>query len=428
MCTIVENGCSNPTRYLSIVPLQGYPSIMTFSMNRRLKISFRQPLFFLATFIFALGGFVTAQDPQKKKPNNASQDMIDVWVGTGRGPLSKGIYHTRLNTQSGKLSESKLVAECEGPGFLAMHPNKTRLYTVCDLDKKPVVAAYAIESNQGQSTLKLLNSVEIGDGGAAHVSVDPTGKTLLTAQYGNGSVGVFALNADGSIRERTQLVKHSGGSKVDAKRQDAPHAHWTGFSPDNRFAFVPDLGLDKVMIYRLDAAASKIESNGFGQLPPGSGPRHMKFDNKGKYVFVLNELTLTITVFRYDSQAGTMSAIETVETVPAKEKAREQAISASEIRVHPNGKFVYSANRGHDTITSFAFDETSGHLTLIERTPIRGATPRNFNIDPSGQWLLAAGQDSNTLASFAINQQTGELTYNRSVINTPAPICVLFAP
>ncbi len=400
---------------------------MNITIKPRMSHSARLCLLSIVTF-FTVGGFVTAQDSQMKKQSNTSQDSIDVWIGTSRGQLSKGIYHTRLNTTSGKLSEVNLVAECDGPGFIAMHPNRTRLYAVCDLDKKPVVAAYAIESNKGQSTLKLLNSVEIGDGGAAHVSVEPTGKTLLTAQYSTGSVGVFALNEDGSIRERTQLIKHEGASKVDAKRQDAPHAHWTGFSPDTRFAFVPDLGMDKVMIYRLDAAASKLESHGFGQLPPGSGPRHMKFHTSGKFIFVLNELGLSITVFRYDSQAGTMTAIETVETVPEKEKAREQAISASEIRVHPNGNFIYSANRGHDTITGFSFDEAKGHLTLIERMHVRGATPRNFNIDPSGQWLLAAGQDSNTLAAFAINQRTGELTYNRSVVNTPAPICVLFAP
>ena len=375
-----------------------------------------------------LDALVTAQDSQKKKQGGAQQDMIDVWIGTARGQQSKGIYYSRLNSKSGKLSEVQLAAESDGPGFLAMHPNRTRLYSVCELDRKPVVAAYAIDSSRGQSLLKLLNAVEIGDGSAAHVSVDPTGHTLLTAQYGTGSVGVFALNDDGSIRERTQLIKHEGGSKVDPKRQDAPHAHWTGFSPDNRFAFVPDLGLDKVMIYRLDAASSKLESHGFGQVPAGGGPRHMKFSTNGKYVFVLNEIALSITVFRYDSKAGTMTAIETVETVPENEKAKEQAVSASEIRVHPNGKFVYSANRGHDTISAFTFDESNGHLTLIERMPVRGATPRNFNIDPSGQWLLAAGQDSHTLASFAINQQTGELTYNRSSVTTPSPICVLFAP
>ena len=375
-----------------------------------------------------IGAPVSGQESKKKSQVASEKDTIDVWIGTGRSQQSQGIYLSKLNTKTGKLSPATLAAEAEGPGFLAMHPKQNRLYTVCDLDKKPVVAAYEIVSNNGQSMLKLMNAVEIGDGGAAHVSVEPTGHTLLTAQYSAGSVGVFALNEDGSIRARTQLVKHEGASKVDATRQDTPHAHWTGFSPDNRFAFVPDLGLDKVMIYRLDAAASKIEPHGFGQVPAGSGPRHMKFHTSGKFIFVLNELALSITVFRYDSQAGTMTPIETFETVPAKEKAKEQAISASEIRVHSNGRFVYSANRGHDTITAFSFDETSGQLKLIEREHVRGATPRNFNIDPTGKWLLAAGQDSHTLASFAINQETGELTYNRSCVTAPSAICVLFGP
>ncbi|MDZ4851454.1 MAG: lactonase family protein [Pirellulaceae bacterium] len=385
----------------------------------------RLGLFFVALLV-ANGVTMTAQDsPKKKQPQN-QQEMLDVWIGTGRSQLSQGIYHTQLNTSTGKLSQVTLVAEADGPGFLALHPKLPILYTVCELDKKPVVAAYAVDTGKGRASLKLVDSVEIGDGGAAHLSVEPTGHTLLTAQYGTGSVGVFALNDDGSIRSRTQLVKHEGGSKVDPKRQEAPHAHWTGFSPDNRFAFVPDLGLDKVVIYRLDAANSKIEPHGFGQLPAGSGPRHMKFDNSGRFIFVLNELALTITVFRYDAQAGNMTPIETVETVPASEKDKEQAISASEIRVHPNGRFVYSANRGHDTITAFSFDESKGHLTFIEREHVRGATPRNFNIDPTGKWLLAAGQDSHTLAAFAIDPKTGELTYNRSCVTTPSAICVLF--
>jgi 6-phosphogluconolactonase len=370
----------------------------------------------------------SAQEVQAKKAKAKmdATDTIPVWLGTGKGNDSKGIYLAKLNIKTGKLSPSSLAAEAGGPGFLAMHPTKPVLYAVADLGQKPVVVAYAVAPVTSGPSLKLLNAVEIGDGGASHVSVDKTGRTLLTAQYGAGSVAAFSLNEDGSIRERTQLIKHQGGSKVVADRQNASHAHWTGFSPDNRFAFVPDLGLDKVVIYRLDATNASLEPHGHGVVPPGSGPRHMKFHNNGRFIFVLNELALTITVFAYDPQAGTMTPLETVATVSEQQKAKEQFFSASEIRVHPNGKFVYSANRGHDTISVFAFDESNGRLSFIEHEHVRGATPRNFNIDPSGKWLLAAGQDSHTLAAFAIDTAKGELTYNRSVIQTPAPICVLF--
>jgi 6-phosphogluconolactonase len=369
-----------------------------------------------------------AQDAQAKKAKAKmdTTDTIPVWLGTGKGNDSKGIYLAKLNVKTGKLSPSTLAAEAGGPGFLAMHPTKPVLYAVADLGQKPVVAAYAVATATSGPLLKLLNAVEIGDGGASHVSVDSTGRILLTAQYGAGSVAVFSLNEDGSVRERTQLIKHQGGSKVVADRQNAPHAHWTGFSPDNRFAFVPDLGLDKVVIYRLDTTNASLEPHGHGIVPPGSGPRHMKFHNNGNFIFVLNELALTITVFAYDAQAGTMTPLETVPTVSEQQKAKEQFFSASEIRVHPTGKFIYSANRGHDTISVFAFDEGTGRLSFIEHEHVRGATPRNFNIDPSGKWLLAAGQDSHTLAAFAIDAANGEMTYNRSVIHTPAPICVLF--
>lgn len=352
--------------------------------------------------------------------------LIDVWIGTGGGKVSKGIYHCTLNLKTGRLSESELAAEIGRPGFLAMHPNGQHIYAVGTLDNEAVVAAYEIKKSKGKSTLSFQNAVEIGDGGAAHVSIDSTGRTILTAQYGAGSTAVFSVNNDGSIKERTQLVKHGAGSRVIGNRQDKPHAHWTGFSPDERFAFVPDLGMDKVVIYEVDTAKSKVEQQGFGVVPPGGGPRHMKFHTNGKWVYVLNELDLSVTRFDYDAKTGTMTARETILTVPKDELAKEKFKSCSEIRVHPNGRFVYAANRGHDTVTVFSVDQSTGKLTFVERENVRGATPRNVNLTPDGRWLIAAGQDSHTLAVFEVNQETGELTYNRSNVFAPAPICVLF--
>ena len=152
----------------------------------------------------------------------------------------------------------------------------------------------------------------------------------------------------------------------------------------------------------------------------------MKFHTSGKWVYVLNELALSVSVFDYDESSGTMTRKQTINTVPPEQLAKEKFKSASEIRVHPSGRFVYAANRGHDTITAFGVNQTTGELEVIERENVRGATPRNFNLDPSGRWLLAAGQDSHTLAAFEVDQETGELTYNRSVVTAPAAICVLF--
>ncbi|NND98364.1 MAG: lactonase family protein [Pirellulaceae bacterium] len=358
----------------------------------------------------------------------ASAESVDVWFGTTtpRNGLSKGIYHARFDTESGKLTTPELAAEVGSPGFLALHPNGDVLYAVGTQEGKPAVSAFKIDKQSSQSKLTLLNFVDIGDGGAAHVSVDRTGSVLLTAQYGGGSTALFELADDGSIESRRQLVKHQGGSGVVDRRQDKPHAHWTGTSPDNRFAFVPDLGLDKVVIYKLDVDQPKLQPHGYGVCPPGGGPRHMKFHPNGKVIYVLNELALSITAFGYDADAGTMTPFQTIETISEAVKAKETFNSASEIRVHPSGKFVYSANRGHDSISVFRVDGSSGELSSVETEPIRGGWPRNFNIDPTGKWIVAAGRDSNTATVFQIDQQSGELTFIRETAMVPTPICVLF--
>lgn len=358
----------------------------------------------------------------------ASAEQIDVWFGTAasKDGLSKGIYHAKFDTDKGTLTSPTLAAEVNSPGFLAMHPNGKTLYAVARPASGPAVIAYRIKQVDGESKLERVNSVAIGDGNAVHLAVDRTGKVLLTAQYGGGSTALFDLAADGSITSRRQLLKHSGGSGVVDGRQDKPHAHWIGTSPDNQFVFVPDLGMDKVVIWRLDAPAATLTPHGFGICPPGSGPRHMKFNPSGTHIYVLNEFALSITTFAFDPAAGSMTPIQTVETLSETTKAKEVFNSASEIRVHPSGKFVYSANRGHDSISVFRVDEATKKLTLVEVEPIRGSWPRNFNLDPTGKWLIAAGQKSNTATVFSIDPSSGELTFVRRSATVPSSICVLF--
>jgi 6-phosphogluconolactonase len=249
---------------------------------------------------------------------------------------------------------------------------------------------------------------------------------LLTAQYGGGSVGVFSLKEDGSIDQRMQLIKHKGGSGVYQDRQDAPHPHWVGFSPCNQFALVPDLGLDQVLVYRVDHDQSKLVEHGSVKLPPGSGPRHLKFHPNQKWVYVLNELTLTVTKMNWDAEAGTLTVEDTVPTVPENLLSKERFKSASEIRIHPSGRFLYTGNRGHDTITAFRINQKDGGVNRIEIENSRTAKPRNFNLTPDGQWLVVAGQDSNNLASFSVDQNSGALQYSQKTIQAPRPICVLF--
>jgi 6-phosphogluconolactonase len=350
---------------------------------------------------------------------------FDVWIGTGGRP-SQGIYHCMLDDNGG-LSQSKLVAEINSPGFLALHPSLPRLYAVGGLDGKQVVAAYEVTSTGPDAGLQLVNSLEIGDGGATHLALSRDGLMLLTAQYGGGSVAAFQLDARGNLQRRTELIEHSGGSGAVADRQKSPHPHWTGFSPDQRFALVPDLGLDQVVIYRADTASAKLQSHGVGQLPDGAGPRHLKFHPNGKWIYVVNELDLTVSFFDWNATDGAMTIRQTLPSVAADQLGRLKQKSCSEIRIHPSGRFVYSANRGHDSITAFAIAD-DGTLKEIQNESVRGATPRNFNIDPAGRYLLAAGQDSHTLASFLVDPASGLLSYNHSVISTPSPICVLFQP
>ncbi len=356
-------------------------------------------------------------------PTFLSGKSVDVYYGTG-GNGSKGIYHSKFDTESGKLEPATVAAEIGSPGFLAMHPSQSYLYAVAQNEKGPCVAAYRIN---GDASLTFINSQAIGDGGGTHISVHPSGAFLLTAQYGGGSTALFRLSEDGSVNPRAQLVEHEGGSGVVPSRQDKPHPHWTGFSPDGRFAFVPDLGIDKIVIYKIDASGPSIKTHSFAETIPGGGPRHMRFSVDGKFIYLLNELALSVTTFAYDAQSGLTKRLTTTPALSEETKAKEVFNSSSEIITHPNGRFLYSGNRGNDSITAYRADPATGKLTVTEVEPVRGAWPRNINMDSSGRWLLAAGHHSNTISVFEIDQDTGELTYQRaSAINVPASICILF--
>ncbi len=357
----------------------------------------------------------------------AAADEVDVWIGTG----NVGIYHLRLDTEKGTMTSPAIVSETQGAGFLAMHPNGHLLYSTDRANKGGVTAfeisTVGVRTAEDKYRLVKLNSQSTGDGGAACVGIDRAGKVLMSAQYGGGSVSTYLLKSDGRLDRRVETIEHGAGSGVVADRQESSHPHWVGTSPDNRFLMVPDLGLDRVVVYELDSETAKLKHHSRIEVPPGSGPRHMKFHTTGKYVYVLNELAMTVSVFEYDATNADFKNIQLVETLPEDQKDKHLN-SAAEIRVHPTGRFVYASNRGHDSITVFSVDPETGKLTLVEREPVRGCFPRNFNIDPSGKWLIAAGQYSNTLSLFEIDQESGELTSTRKVVNAPAPICVVFAP
>ena len=400
--------------------MQTMQAMRTLDFQRRRLVSF-----FIILMLLAQPQNVDAQ----------KLEVADVWFGTMKlkgDKLAKGIYHATLGLDDGAMVDSKLAIELESPGFLCANPNpaleQTVIYATTKVGGKDVIASLKVNDDK---TLSIINSVPISEGdekagGACHVAIDATGTLLVSTQYGSGTAAVFAVDEDGSLKERTQLIKHTGGSRVVGKRQNSPHAHYCGFDNDNRFAFVCDLGLDRVEIYRIDAQEKKLVAHGNAICEPGGGPRHMKFHPAGKHAFVLNELAMSVSVFDYDAQAGAMKLKQTVKTISDETKDHEVFNSASEIVVHPSGKFVYTGNRGNDTISVFAFEENSGTLERIQIEPIRGAWPRNFNLAPGGQWLIAAGRDSNTAASFKIDAATGKLTHRLRSLFVPHPICVLF--
>ncbi len=284
------------------------------------------------------------------------------------------------------------------------------------------MSAFRIEPASGR--LELLNQQSSGGAGPCHVTVDPTGRNALVANYGGGSVSVLPLGDDGKLGPASAFVQHQGSS-VNPRRQQGPHAHSINLDPAGRFAFVADLGLDKIMVYRFDAAAGTLTPNdpAWAAVAPGSGPRHFAFHPSGKFAYVINELASSLTAFRYDAPRGALEEVQTVSSLPA---GPVEGNSTAEVQVHPSGKFVYGSNRGHDSIAVFAVDGASGKLKLVEHESTQGKTPRNFGVDPTGRFLLACNQASDTIVGFRIDQETGALTPTVQTLSVPSPVCVKF--
>jgi 6-phosphogluconolactonase len=350
-----------------------------------------------------------------------------VYIGTYTGPQSEGIYAFRFDAATGALEPVGLVGEVVNPSWVTIHPNRKFLYAVSELgnDGKASAAVTTFSIDPKTAALTKLNSVSSGGGGACHVVVDKTGKTLMVANYGTGSVAAFPVHDDGTLGEPPVLIQHQGSS-VDPRRQRGPHAHGVFLSADNRFLFVPDLGLDQVMSYRLDAAKSSIAANDppFAKVPPGSGPRHFAFHPKGKFAYVIDEMKSTVTAFQYNAAHGVLSEIQNISTLP-KDFSGED--NSAEIAVDAKGRFVYASNRGHDSITVFAI-AGDGRLTVVENVPSGGKAPRSFGIDPTGAYFLSANQNTNNIVLFRVDGKTGRLTSTGKTVEVAKPVCVQFLP
>ena len=358
--------------------------------------------------------------------DSSSAQKYRVYVGTYTGGDSEGIYSFDFDSSTGATTPVKLVAEATNPSFLAVHPSGKYLFSVnetgeFDGQKSGGLTAFAVDPVSGE--LKSLNQVASGGGAPCHIVVDKTGKSLLTANYSGGNVCVNAIGSDGQLGQRTSLQQHKGSS-ANQQRQKEPHAHSINLDPQNHFAFVADLGTDEVVIYRFDSKTQILKPHAKTEVKPGSGPRHFSFHPSGKFAYLINELSNTITVFRYDAENGKLDTIQTISTLP---EGYAGTSYTAEVLVHPSGKFVYGSNRGDDSIAVFSIAD-DGRLSLVEIESTGGKTPRNFGIDPTGHFLFAENQASDSIELFKIDSITGHLEPTGQTIEVATPVCIKFLP
>lgn len=349
-----------------------------------------------------------------------TSSRLSLYVGsyTDAG-TSRGIHHATFDRAAGTLSSCTLVAETPNPSFLAFSPDLATLYAVNE--SPSAVRAFAVRPD---GELHPQGPVHEDVVGPCDLAVDRTGGLLAVAEYTGGAVSAYTLAGDGTIAARAVRRPHAGRS-VHPTRQEAPHAHGVTFTPDGRFLFVPDLGTDDVRGYLVDRAGSTLRPHPSATLriAPGSGPRHAQFSPDARHLYVLNELSSTITVADFSPVSGQARTIETVRTLPA---TFAGVSTTAEIAIDPAGLRVYASNRGHDSIAVFSRDPSTGRLTLGQIVPTGGRTPRHFALAPGGEWLLVGNQESDTVSIFRVDPANGHLTAHGAPVAAPRPVCLRF--
>jgi 6-phosphogluconolactonase len=344
-----------------------------------------------------------------------------VYFGSHSPAPGNGFSLGHFDTETGTLTKPQFLLEAKEPAFFVITADGSRLYT-CNSGTPGGVSSYAVEPHSGH--LRLLNRVLAGGGDTSFISLDKAERHVLVANYDGGSVAVFALRPDGSIGDWTAFDQHRGRS-VNPVRQTHAYAHSIVLDPTNHFALVPDLGEDKLYEYRFDAATGSLTpgSPAFVPIAPGSGPRHVRFHPNGHWVYLINEIASTIEAFAWDPTAGTLAPFQTVSTLPA---GFAGVSACAELEIHPNGRFLYGSNRGHDSVAVFAIDQGTGRLSPVEYHPCGGRTPRNFAFDPSGRWIVLTNQDSSNAVVFRVDADSGRLTQVGEPVPVPYPFCERF--
>jgi 6-phosphogluconolactonase len=345
-----------------------------------------------------------------------------VYIGTYTATTSKGIHAYRFNPASGKLTTIGVLAETPNPAFLAVSPDRRFLYAVnwrgSDTVEGHTVSAYALDTKSGRLTF--LNKVSSRGQAPTHLAVDHSGKVVFVVNYDSGSVAALPILADGRLGEASYAEQYAGPS---VHSLPGPHAHGVVFSPDNRFFFAADVGLDRVYSYRLNASSGSVSPHDppYTSVKPGLGPRHLAIHRSGKFLYANNETASSVTVFAVEG--GALKQLQIVSSLPASFSGRN---STAEIQIDPASRFLYVSNRGHDSIAVFAVDAAQGTLTPVEHVLTQGRTPRNFSLDPTGAYLFAANQNSGTIVLFRVDKGTGRLTPAGQSFDVPTPSCVLF--
>ena len=340
-------------------------------------------------------------------------------------PGNEGAIHSyRFDSEHGRLKPLHRTTDIESPFFLSISPDGKFMYAIdaeqFGGDENEFVASYTIDRHNGK--LSRLNRQSARGTASCYLDVDATGKTVVVANYSTGSVAALPVQDDGSLGPAAAFVQHTGTS-VNPKRQTGPYAHSIVISPDNRFALAADLGIDRVLNYRLDPATAKLTPNKtqpFATLPPGSGPRHLTFHPNGERIYVINELLNTVTFFNYASETGVLTQRQEIATLPADFSGTSHT---ADVKITPDGKFLYGTNRGHDSIAIFRIAD-DGQLSLVSIEPSLGKGPQNLLITPDGRWLLCANMPGNNVAVFAIDALTGDLTASGNPVHIPMPSCI----
>jgi 6-phosphogluconolactonase len=394
---------------------------------------------FLATSALSFLGLAAASDRAlgtESQPGRApraesrapSADDGLLYVGTyTENDNSDGIFLVRMEPQYGELRRVGAVKAGANPSFLAIHPNGRVLYAVNEVTEHSgkasgAVSAFAIAGDSGGLTR--LNQQSSEGGAPCYVCVDRSGRAVLVANYVGGNVALLPIQADGALAPATHAVQHRG-TGPNPSRQDAPHAHCIVSDPGNRFALAADLGVDRVLVYRLsldDGRLYHIEG-GDAAMRPGAGPRHLAFHPRLPLLFVANELDSTVTTLRFDGERGALFPIESRSTLPAGWTGPNYP---ADIHVASSGRALYVSNRGHNSIALFSVAEATGALALQQVVSTEGDWPRNFTLDPTERWLLVANQRSDSVIVFARDPESGRLTPTRQRISIPSPVCLRF--